>query len=186
MLPCYRCTIIFENLFCSQAQKIIPCIIFCAKLIYSHESQCHKYQFNNFSPITVFSCHIMFMVNYGILRMKDFSDVNFFGCGMLGLWDVGDMGCWGCGIFGMWNARVVGCLGCTMWDVCWNVGCWFTKYPCFGVRGPIHLFHSQEKDLPHPKSMTHVKCFLDVRNWNVMVLFFVYSLVVLKELPSFC
>ena len=118
MLPCYRCTIIFENLFCSLAQKIIPCIIFCVKVIYSHESQGHKYQFNNFSPITVFSCHMMFMVNYGILRMKDFSDVDFFGCGMLGLWDVGDMGCWGCGMFGMLDVWDVQCgMFAGMWDV---------------------------------------------------------------------
>ena len=88
----------------------------------------------------------------------------FLGCGFFWMWDVRAVGCWGYGMLRMWNVRDVGCLGCTMWDVCWNVGCWFTKCPCFGVRGPIHLFHSQEKVLLHPKSMTHVKCFLDVRN----------------------
>ena len=48
---------------------------------------------------------------------------------MFGMWDVWEVGCSGCGMFGRWDVREVGCSGCGMWDVCRDVGCWFTKYP---------------------------------------------------------
>ena len=53
------------------------------------------------------------------------------GFGMFGIWNVQDVGCLGCGMFGMCDVRDVGCSGCgmfaRMWDVCSDVGCWFTK-----------------------------------------------------------
>ena len=72
--------------------------------------------------------------------MSDVRDVGCWGCGMLGMWDVKDVGCAGCRMCGMWDVRDVACagcgmfgmwdvwdVGCGMWDVCRDVGCWFTK-----------------------------------------------------------
>ena len=59
--------------------------------------------------------------------MWDVGDAGCWGCGMFWMWDVLDVGCWGCGMLGMWDVRNVGCAGCGMWNVCWDVGCSFTK-----------------------------------------------------------
>ena len=32
-----------------------------------------------------------------------------------------------CGIFEMQDSLDVECLGCGVWNVCWDVGCWFTN-----------------------------------------------------------
>ena len=69
--------------------------------------------FNSCSPITVFSCHIMFEMSerFGI-----------FGCVMIGMWDVRDVECWGCRMFGtwiwkVWDVRCVRCEVFGMWDL---------------------------------------------------------------------
>ena len=117
-ITCYHTTValfIFENLFCLPVKKIIPCVPFCFKLLYFYDFQTCKYHLNYCSPITVFSCHMMFLTACRCL-----------GCEIFKMWDVRDVGCLGCGMLRMCDIRVVGCSGCGvfgMWDI-WDVECW--------------------------------------------------------------
>ena len=52
----------------------------------------------------------------GMFGMCDIRYVGSSECRMFGIWDVQ-----GCGMFGMWG------VGCGMWDVSWDMECWFTK-----------------------------------------------------------
>ena len=59
-----------------------------------------------------------------LFGMWDVQDVRCSGCDIFRMWDVWDVEYSGCGMFGMWYVRDV---GCGMWDLCSDVGCWFTK-----------------------------------------------------------
>ena len=50
--------------------------------------------------------------------------------------DVGDVGSSRCGMLGMWDVQDV---GYEMWDVCRDVGCWFTKCHSW-LRSLAHTF----------------------------------------------
>lgn len=70
----------------------------------------------------------------------------YLGCEMFGIWEVQDAGCLGYEMFGIRDVWYVGCLGyevfrmcdiwcvdargaaCGIWDVCWDLECWFAKY----------------------------------------------------------
>ena len=151
-ITCYHTTValfIFENFFCLPVKKIIPCVPFCFKLLYFYDFQTCKYHLNYCSPITVFSCHMMFLTACGVFGMWDIQDVGCSGCGMSGMWNVADVrysGCgmfrmwrvWdvgylGCGMLGMWDIQGVRCSGCEMfgmWDV-WDVQC--SRYVMFRI-----------------------------------------------------
>ena len=124
-ITCYHTTValfIFENLFCLPVKKIIPCVPFCFKLLYFYDFQTCKYHLNYCSPITVFSCHMMFLtacrcLGCEIFKMWDVWDVECCGCAIFGSWDVQDVACLGCGISGMWNVGNVGYSGCEMFGM---------------------------------------------------------------------
>ena len=95
--------------------------------------------------------YALYISGCGIFGMSDIWDIECWGCGMFGMWDVRnveclgcemleflgygmfrmwcvrDLGCSGCVMFVIWHVLDVRCLGCGMWDVCWDVWCWFTK-----------------------------------------------------------
>ena len=149
-ITCYHTTMAllnFENLFCLPAKKVIPCVPFCFKRLYLHDIQACKYHLNYCSPITVFSCHMMFPKACGMFGMLNVGDVGYSGSGMLG--DVGDVGCLRYGMFRMWDVRDVGCLGCGMLDVQCLLGCGILVYqmPSFiavkVIKDFLRLFHNE-------------------------------------------
>ena len=104
-ITCYHTTmslLIFENLFCFPAKKNIPCVLFCLKLFYLHDFQACKCHLNYCSPITVFSCHMIFSTGCAVcVRCEMFWDVGGWRCGMFRMWDVQGMGCSGWAMSGM-------------------------------------------------------------------------------------
>ena len=103
-----RSLLIFENLFCLPAKKVITCVLFCFKLLYLYDFQPCKYHLNYCTTIIVFSCDMMFLT----------------GCAMFRMWDIWDVGCWDCAMFGVWDIE--------NWDV-WGVG--RLAWGMFGVWG---------------------------------------------------
>ena len=59
--------------------------------------------------------------------MQGVRDVGCLGRQMFEMWDVWDVESSGCGMFEMRDVSDVRCLGYGIWDVCLDVGCWFTK-----------------------------------------------------------
>ena len=84
---------------------------------------CMTFRLANTSLNTV-SYSSLYML-YGLSdEMWDVRNVVCYGSDILRMWDLGDVRYSGCGMFGMWNVQDV---GCGMWDVCQDVGCWFTN-----------------------------------------------------------
>ena len=45
-ITCYHTTmalLIFQNLFCLPSKKVMPCVLFCLRFLYSHDFQACKY-----------------------------------------------------------------------------------------------------------------------------------------------
>ena len=77
-ITCYHTTmelLMFQNLFCSPTKKVIPCALFCLKLLYFHDFQACQFHLNYCNPITVFSCHMMFLTGCRMFRMWNTRDV---------------------------------------------------------------------------------------------------------------
>ena len=121
MLPYYHGTTYFLKAILFK--KTIPCALFCLKLLYFYVFQACQFHLNYCSPITVFSCHMMFLTGCGMFRMWNAWEVGCLGCEMPGKRDFRDMKCSRCGMWGMWrvwDVWDVECSGCEMFEM-WNV-----------------------------------------------------------------
>ena len=86
--------------------------------------------------VLYWACGIL--IPWGCWRCGMLGELGYSWCWMTWMWDVRDvriwwLGCSVCGMFGMWNVGSVGCSGYGMWDVCRDVGCWFTKWRKFKI-----------------------------------------------------
>ena len=108
MLQYYRGTHYFliSNLFTSK--KGYPMCSFVFETSLFHDFQACRFHINYCSPITVFSCHMMFLKSCGMFRMWNTWD--------LGDVEVQDVECSRLGIMRKWDVRDVGYLGCGMCD----------------------------------------------------------------------
>ena len=123
---CHAITVplIFENVF--YLQKTFYCVLF----------SIWNFRIKILFLIAVYSCYMICLTECSMFGMRYAREVAYWGYGMLGMWDIGDVGCLGCGMFGIWDDRDV---GCGMWDVFWDVGCWFTKCHYFNVKISLKL-----------------------------------------------
>ena len=71
-MTCYHTTmalLIFENLFCLTAAKVVSFVLFCLKLLYLHNFQVCKFHLNYWSPLTIF--FMSYNLSNGLRNVQD-------------------------------------------------------------------------------------------------------------------